>query len=45
MARLLLAVQEWLTKDQRSGIAGITPDDQFSLPATAHLVLPETSDP
>jgi carboxyl-terminal processing protease len=40
---LLLAVQEWLTpKGRVIWHHGITPDDQVSLPATAHLVLPET---
>jgi carboxyl-terminal processing protease len=41
---LLLAVQEWLTPQGRViWHHGITPDDQVNLPATAHLVLPETA--
>ena len=39
---LLLAVQEWLTpKGRVIWHHGITPDDQVSLPANAHLLLPE----
>ncbi len=39
---LLLAVQEWLTpKGRVIWHHGITPDDQISLPANAHLLLPE----
>ncbi len=38
---LLLAVQEWLTpKGRIIWHHGIVPDDQVSLPATAHLLLP-----
>jgi carboxyl-terminal processing protease len=39
---LLLAVQEWLTpKGRVIWHHGITPDHQVSLPANAHLLLPE----
>ena len=39
---LLLAVQEWLTPNGRViWHHGITPDDQISLPANAHPLLPE----
>ncbi len=39
---LLLAVQEWLTpKGRIIWHHGITPDDQVSLPTSAHLLLPE----
>jgi carboxyl-terminal processing protease len=39
---LLLAVQEWLTpKGRVIWHHGITPDDQVSLPANAHPLLPE----
>ncbi len=39
---LLLAVQEWLTpKGRVIWHHGISPDEQVSLPATAHLLLPE----